>query len=143
MDAQGIDVEAISINPFWYRAEHDIAAEVIKVNNETLTVWCAAYPERFLGFASVALQFPDLAVHQLEYAIKTLHKCGVAVGASVAGAEFSDPMLHRFGPNARNSASCSSCIRRARRISRRRCRATVGWRTPLAIPSTPRSRCRT
>ena len=23
MDAQGIDVEALSINPFWYRAERD------------------------------------------------------------------------------------------------------------------------
>src|SRR5437016_6449823 len=29
MDAQGIDVEAISINPFWYRAERDLAADVI------------------------------------------------------------------------------------------------------------------
>ena len=65
MDAQGIDVEAISINPFWYRAERDLAAEVIKVNNETLTAWCAAHPDRFLGFTSVALQFPDLAVQQL------------------------------------------------------------------------------
>jgi aminocarboxymuconate-semialdehyde decarboxylase len=96
MDAQGIDVEAISINPFWYLAERDVAAAVIKVNNETLTAWCAAYPERFLGFASVALQFPDLAVQQIEHAIKTLHMCGVAVGASVAGDEFSDPKFHPF-----------------------------------------------
>src|SRR4029450_6925729 len=79
MDAQGIDVEAISITPFWYRAARDLAADVIKVNNETLTAWCAAHPDRFLGFASVALQFPDLAVQQLEHAINTLHMCGVAV----------------------------------------------------------------
>ena len=96
MDEQGIDVEAISINPFWYRAERDVAADVIKVNNETLTEWCAAHPDRFLGFASVALQFPDLAVQQLEHAIKTLHMCGVAVGGSVAGDEFSDPKFHPF-----------------------------------------------
>jgi aminocarboxymuconate-semialdehyde decarboxylase len=96
MDAQGIDVEAISINPFWYRAERDVAAEVITVNNATLTAWCAAHPDRFLGFASVALQFPDLAVQQLEHAITTLHMCGVAVGASVAGDEFSDPKFHPF-----------------------------------------------
>ena len=25
MDAQGIDIEALSINPFWYRAERDVA----------------------------------------------------------------------------------------------------------------------
>jgi aminocarboxymuconate-semialdehyde decarboxylase len=96
MDEQGIDVEAISINPFWYRAERDLAAEVIRINNETLTEWCAAHPDRFLGFASVALQFPDLAVQQLEHAIKKLHMCGVAVGASCAGSEFSDPRFHPF-----------------------------------------------
>jgi aminocarboxymuconate-semialdehyde decarboxylase len=96
MDEQGIDVEAISINPFWYKAERDVAAEVIKVNNEMLTEWCAAHPDRFLGFASVALQFPDLAVQQLEHAIKKLHMCGVAVGASVAGYEFSDSKFHPF-----------------------------------------------
>ncbi|MGE3539812.1 MAG: amidohydrolase family protein [Candidatus Tectimicrobiota bacterium] len=96
MDAQGIDVEAISINPFWYRAERDVAAELIRINNETLTAWCAAHPERFVGFASVALQFPDLAVQQLEYAISKLHMCGVAVGASVAGDEFADPKFHPF-----------------------------------------------
>ena len=31
MDAQGIDVEALSINPYWYRAPRDAAAELIKV----------------------------------------------------------------------------------------------------------------
>jgi aminocarboxymuconate-semialdehyde decarboxylase len=96
MDEQGIDVEAISINPFWYQAERDAVAEVIRINNETLTEWCAAHPDRFVGFASVALQFPDLAVQQLEHAIKKLHMCGVAVGASVAGYEFSDPKFYSF-----------------------------------------------
>src|SRR5215216_5800257 len=36
MDTQGIDVEALSINPYWYRAERDVAAELIEVQNETL-----------------------------------------------------------------------------------------------------------
>src|SRR5882757_8856593 len=36
MDMQGIDVEALSINPYWYRAERDVAAELIRVQNETL-----------------------------------------------------------------------------------------------------------
>ncbi|MES2562645.1 MAG: hypothetical protein V4637_07945, partial [Pseudomonadota bacterium] len=34
MDEQGIDVEALSINPFWYKAERDVAAEVVRLNNE-------------------------------------------------------------------------------------------------------------
>ena len=95
MDAQGIDVEAISINPFWYRAERDLAADVIKVNNETLTAWCAAHPDRFLGFASVALQFPDLAVQQLSMPSRR-STCAAWPSVPVAGDEFSDPKFHPF-----------------------------------------------
>src|SRR5580692_3321152 len=45
MDAQGIDVEALSINPYWYRAERDVVAELIKVQNETLVEFCSASPD--------------------------------------------------------------------------------------------------
>ena len=96
MDEQGIDVEAISINPFWYTAARDVAEKLIKTQNEKLTELCAAHPDRFVGFASSALQFPDLAVQQLEYAIKRLDMRGVAVGASVAGEEFADSKFHPF-----------------------------------------------
>src|SRR5207237_778990 len=33
MDAQGIDMEALSINPAWYRAERDLVTQVIKIQN--------------------------------------------------------------------------------------------------------------
>jgi predicted TIM-barrel fold metal-dependent hydrolase len=49
MDEQGIDVEALSINPiFWYKAERDPAAEVVKLQNEKLAEICAKEPERFV-----------------------------------------------------------------------------------------------
>ncbi|MFN7085590.1 MAG: amidohydrolase family protein [Burkholderiales bacterium] len=100
MDAQGIDVEALSINPQWYHAGRDLAAEVVRIQNEKLAEFCATYPERFVAFASVALQFPDLAVAQLEHGVKKLGLRGAAVGASVAGAEFSDPQFHPFWAKA-------------------------------------------
>src|SRR3972149_11900487 len=62
MDEQGIDMEALSINPQWYRAERDVAAQGVKIQNERLAEFCATYPDRFVAFASVALQYPDLAV---------------------------------------------------------------------------------
>jgi hypothetical protein len=34
MDEQGIDIEALSINPYWYKAERDVAQAVIKMQNE-------------------------------------------------------------------------------------------------------------
>jgi aminocarboxymuconate-semialdehyde decarboxylase len=100
MDEQGIDVEALSINPYWYNADRDLAAEVIRINNARLAEFCATYPDRFVAFASVALQFPDLAVQQLHYAVKTLGLRGAAVGASCAGYEFSDPKFHSFWAKA-------------------------------------------
>ena len=100
MDEQGIDVEALSINPFWYQAERDLAAQVVKIQNEKLAELCAAHPDRFVAFASVALQYPDLAVQQLVEGVKKLGLRGAAVGASVAGAEFSDPKFHPFWAKA-------------------------------------------
>jgi aminocarboxymuconate-semialdehyde decarboxylase len=100
MDAQGIDVEALSINPFWYKADRDVAQQVIRIQNEKLAELCAARPDRFVAFASVALQFPDLAVRQLEDGVRRLGLRGAAVGASVAGDEFSDPKFHPFWAKA-------------------------------------------
>jgi aminocarboxymuconate-semialdehyde decarboxylase len=84
MDSQGIDVEALSINPYWYKAGRDVAAELIKVQNETLVEFCAANPDRFVGFATAALQHPELAAEQVEHAVKKLGFRGVGVGGSVA-----------------------------------------------------------
>ena len=100
MDAQGIDVEALSINPRWYRAERDLVAQVVRIQNERLASFCGTYPDRFVAFASVALQFPDLAVQQLVEGVKKLGLRGAAVGASVAGEEFSDPKFHPFWAKA-------------------------------------------
>ncbi len=100
MDAQGIDMEALSINPVWYQVERDLATQVVKIQNEKLAELCAAQPERFVAFASVALQYPDLAVDQLDVAVKKLGLRGAAVGSSVAGSDFSDPKFHRFWAKA-------------------------------------------
>jgi predicted TIM-barrel fold metal-dependent hydrolase len=94
MDEQGIDMEALSINPFWYKAERDKAAELIKIQNEKLAEICAANPDRFVAFASLALQHPDLAVEQLEHAVKKLGLRGAAIGGSVGDDEFANPKLH-------------------------------------------------
>jgi aminocarboxymuconate-semialdehyde decarboxylase len=94
MDAQAIDQEVLSINPFWYRKDRDTAAAIVKLQNEKLAELCGARPDRFAAFASLALQYPDLAVEQLETAVKKLGLRGAAIGGSVAGEEFADPKFH-------------------------------------------------
>ncbi|HZT86598.1 MAG TPA: amidohydrolase family protein [Stellaceae bacterium] len=101
MDEQGIDIEALSINPiFWYKADHDLARQVVKLQNEKLAEVCAAHPDRFVGLASVALQHPELAAEQLEDASKRLGLRGALIGGSVEGMELSDPKLHPFWAKA-------------------------------------------
>src|SRR5262245_47784568 len=65
MDAQGIDMEALSINPRWYRAERDLATQVVRIQNERLAEFCGADPDRFVAFAAGLLQSPILAVQPL------------------------------------------------------------------------------
>ena len=96
MDRSGVDVEALSINPYWYRAERDAAAELIRVQNEQLVEFCASHPDRFVAFATAALQHPDLAAQQVEHAVKNLGFRGVGVAGSVAGEDVANPKFHPF-----------------------------------------------
>ena len=100
MDEQGIDVEALSINPNWYETDRDLARRVIQIQNEKLAEACAANPERFVAFATVALQYPDLAAEQLEEGVKKYGLRGAGIGGSVNGAEISDPKFHPFWAKA-------------------------------------------
>jgi predicted TIM-barrel fold metal-dependent hydrolase len=94
MDAMAIDMEVLSINPFWYGKDRDTSAAIVKINNEKLAELCAARPDRFAAFASLSLQDPDLAVQQLETAIKKQGLRGAAIGGSVLGDDFSNPRFH-------------------------------------------------
>jgi predicted TIM-barrel fold metal-dependent hydrolase len=94
MDAQGIDMEVLSINPFWYRKDRDLAEKITTIQNEKLAELCASMPDRFAAFASLALQFPDLAAQQLETAVRKQGLRGAAIGGMVGDDEFSDPKFH-------------------------------------------------
>ena len=94
MDAQGIDVAALSTSPFWYRADRDLAEKVIRMQNEKFAELCAKHPDRFVAFATVAMQYPDLAVQQLEYGVKKLGLRGMSVGTRVEDDELANPKFH-------------------------------------------------
>jgi aminocarboxymuconate-semialdehyde decarboxylase len=96
MDEQGVDVEALSINGYWwYAADRDLARAIVRAQNEGLAAWVRSHPDRFVGLASVSLQHPDLAAEQLEDAVKRLDLRGASVGGHVNG---EDPSLPKFDP---------------------------------------------
>jgi predicted TIM-barrel fold metal-dependent hydrolase len=95
MDAQAIDMEVLSINPFWYNKDRDLANKIVTLQNEKLAELVASNKERFAAFASLTLQDPALAVRQLETAMKQQGLRGAAIGDQVNGDEFSNP---KFDP---------------------------------------------
>jgi aminocarboxymuconate-semialdehyde decarboxylase len=95
LDEMGIDVQAVSINPFWYWADEDLARKIIQVQNEKIAALCAGHPDRFVGLGSVALQHPALAVEQMEEGVKKFGMRGFAIAGSVSGDDLS---AHKFHP---------------------------------------------
>jgi aminocarboxymuconate-semialdehyde decarboxylase len=95
MDAGAVDMEILSVNPFWYGKDRDLAAKIVSINNQKLAELVASKPDRFGAFASLTLQDPALAVTELQTAMKQQGLVGAAIGDQVAGFEFSDP---KFDP---------------------------------------------
>ena len=141
MDAQGIDVEVLSINPFWYAVDRDLAPRLIRAQNEGLAAICAARPDRFVALATTTLQHPDLAAVQLEEGSRRWG-CGAARSGRASGARSWPPAASiRSGPRPRSWTYPSSCIRRACRSSRRGCRETAFSATRSAIRWRRQSPC--
>jgi aminocarboxymuconate-semialdehyde decarboxylase len=95
MDQMGIDVHVISVHPsqFLYFVEPDLAARIVRMQNEQIAQLVAAHRDRFVGFGNISLQQPDLAVEQIEYAVGRLDLRGFIVGANVNGGELANPKL--------------------------------------------------
>lgn len=102
MDAMGVDVQLVSPSPsqYYYWAGRDLAAEIVRLQNEGIAGLCADHPERLIGLGGVALQHPDLCVEQLEHCVTRLGLRGVEISTRVNGLELSDPSLAPFWARA-------------------------------------------
>ena len=50
IDDLGIDVQVLSINGYWfYAADRDIAAKVVRLHDEKLAEWCTAHADRYVA----------------------------------------------------------------------------------------------
>src|SRR5262249_21254738 len=96
----GIDYQAINVNAWGYSADRALARDLIKLQNERISQWCARHPDRFVGMATLALQHPDLAADQLDEAVRKLGLPGAAIGGSVEGEELSDLKFDPFWAKA-------------------------------------------
>ncbi|MGH9386685.1 MAG: amidohydrolase family protein [Vicinamibacterales bacterium] len=101
MDEQGVDVQALTINGFWwYAADRDLAQRIVRAQNEGLAKWVATHPDRFVAIASVALQHPELAAEQLQDGVQRLGLRGASIGGHVNGEDLSLPKFDPFWAKA-------------------------------------------
>jgi aminocarboxymuconate-semialdehyde decarboxylase len=102
MDQQGVDVQALTINGFWWydAADRELAGRIVQAQNEGLAKWVSTHPDRFVAMASVALQHPDLAAQQLEHGVKRLGLRGASIGGHVNGEDLSLPKYDPFWAKA-------------------------------------------
>ncbi|HWF37024.1 MAG TPA: amidohydrolase family protein [Candidatus Acidoferrales bacterium] len=101
MDTHGIDLQAVSLFPSYsYWADRELAKRIVQLQNEKISELCAAHPDRFVGLGAVALQHPDLAVEQMDYAVKKLGMRGFEIEGSVNGEDLSAPKFEPFWSKA-------------------------------------------
>jgi aminocarboxymuconate-semialdehyde decarboxylase len=101
MDQQGVDVQVLSINGYWwYAADRDLARAIVRAQNDGLAAWVTAHHERFAAMASVALQHPDLAAEQLQDAFARLNMRAVSIGGHVNGEDLSTAKYDPFWAKA-------------------------------------------
>ena len=95
MDKAGIDVQAVCPAPyhFFYFTEPDLGAQLAREVNEGIAALVAGTPGRFVGLGSVPLQSAELAVRELDFAVKKLGLRGVEICTNVNGKNLTDPSL--------------------------------------------------
>ncbi|NIW25271.1 MAG: amidohydrolase family protein, partial [Gammaproteobacteria bacterium] len=98
MDEWGIDVSVISANQYWWYRTDDraLARDIIRVQDDGFAEWVARYPDRFVALTSPALQFPDLAAEQLDYAVNELGFRGASIAGHVNGVAPAGPEYDVF-----------------------------------------------
>lgn len=102
IDKQGIDLQVLSINGFWWWEVKDraLADRIVRAQNDGLATFVAQYPDRFAAMVSTSLQFPELAAQQLEDGVKRLGMRAAAIGGHVNGESLSLPKFDPFWAKA-------------------------------------------
>ncbi len=91
LDASGVDIQLVGPMPMHrYWAEPELARQLSKVINDGIAGHCAAGDGRLVGLGTLPLQDPDLAVRELDRAVRELGLKGVSVSTNVDGRELAD-----------------------------------------------------
>jgi aminocarboxymuconate-semialdehyde decarboxylase len=95
MDAAEVDMQVLSATPQSYLYDHEasLALACATIQNDQIAKLVAAYPDRFLGIATLPMQAPELAAAELRRAVRTLKLRGAMIGSNVMGRNLDHPDL--------------------------------------------------
>jgi aminocarboxymuconate-semialdehyde decarboxylase len=91
----GIQVPSLSI-PNVYMPDPAMSLDLAEMANDAYSEIRRKFPEKFYVLASVPLNFPDLAIKELDRAINKLRMNGVVLGSNIAGKPLSSPKFFPF-----------------------------------------------
>ena len=98
MDAQGIDVQAISPAPtqYFYWLPPELGRETCRLINDELAGFAAAHPDRFVAMGTVPLQDTHLAIAEMDRCVMDLGMRGIEISSHVNGEELASGRLDPF-----------------------------------------------
>jgi aminocarboxymuconate-semialdehyde decarboxylase len=98
MDAQGVDVQVVSIHtPFFgYHLDGATGRALARDVNDEIAALSKQWPARFAGLATLPMQDVKLAIEELERAVTQLGLKGAELDTHVAGAQWDDPKFLPF-----------------------------------------------
>lgn len=98
LQAMGLSLQVVSPMPellsYWMDAAD--AQPLLRYLNEQIAVMAADSAGEIAGLGAVPLQDIDLAIRELEYAVRTLGFAGVEVGSNINGAPIGAPVFDPF-----------------------------------------------
>ena len=136
MDKEGIDYQAINVNAWGYSADRALARDLVQLQNEKIAAAVAAHPDRFVGMATLALQHPDLAAEQLDYAVKSWACAAPPSAAASKGRSLGSQVRSVLGEGgrARRAAVHAPAARARARRRTRGCKGKGGLGNTIGNP---------
>ncbi len=95
MDAAGIQMQVLSLSGSLDKLSAARATALAADTNDKLAAIVQSHPDRFAGFAALALQEPEKAARELERSVQRLGFKGALVNGTCGGLFLDDP---RFSP---------------------------------------------
>jgi aminocarboxymuconate-semialdehyde decarboxylase len=97
MNKARVDMQALSPLPvFYYSADAETALALCQEENDGISAVVKAYPQKFLGLATVPMQDMKKCVVELERAVRKCGLAGVQINTNIDGKNLDEPEFWPF-----------------------------------------------